>query len=106
MKIKQGSTWRDVPIGGNILETGTSAEYKTGSWRSDEPVWNGEICISCMQCWMYCPDMAIKLDDNGKVAGVDYDYCKGCGLCAKVCPAQKKHDGAHAMTMKSKGGGK
>jgi pyruvate ferredoxin oxidoreductase delta subunit len=104
MKIKQGTTWRDVPIGGNILEPGTSAEYKTGAWRSNAPEWNGEICISCMNCWMFCPDMSIKLTSEGKVAGVDYDYCKGCGLCAKVCPEQKKHNGAHAMTMKQGGG--
>jgi pyruvate ferredoxin oxidoreductase delta subunit len=86
MKIKQGSTWRDVPMAGNILEPGTSAEYMTGSWRSDRPVWDADKCTNCSQCWLFCPDMSIKLDDDGKMTGIDYDYCKGCGLCASVCP--------------------
>ena len=91
MKIKPGSTWRDVPMGGNILEPGTSAEYKTGSWRSERPVWDAEKCTNCSQCWLYCPDMSIKLDDDGKMTGIDYDYCKGC---ASVCPPK-----ASAITM-------
>ncbi len=86
MKIKQGSTWRDVPMAGNILEPGTSVEYKTGSWRSERPIWDAEKCTQCSQCWIFCPDMSIKLDEEGKMTGFDYDFCKGCGLCAYVCP--------------------
>ena len=26
------------------------------------------------------------LDDDGKVCGIDLDYCKGCGICAFECP--------------------
>lgn len=100
MKIKQGSTWRDVPIGGNILEPGTSTEYKTGDWRSDRPLWDAEKCTQCNLCWIYCPDMSIKLDDEGKIVGIDYDFCKGCGLCAKVCPPK-----AGAIKMVPKGEG-
>jgi len=99
MKIKQGSTWRDVPEGGHVLEPGTSAEYETGSWRSQRPKFDPSICIQCMSCWLFCPDMSIKLDADGKVAGVDYRFCKGCGLCARVCPANPKKGGAHALTM-------
>ena len=100
MRIKQGSSWRDVPTGGNILEAGTGAEYKTGSWRSTRPVWHGDRCIQCSQCWNFCPDVSIQIDDEGKVRGIDYDYCKGCGLCAKVCPPK-----ANAITMELEGGG-
>ncbi len=100
MKIKQGSTWRDVPRAGNILEPGTSGEYKTGSWRSQRPIFDAEKCNQCSRCWMFCPDMSVKLDDDGRIVGFDYDYCKGCGLCEKVCPPK-----ANAITMVIEGEG-
>lgn len=92
--MSKGKTWRDVPIAGNVLEPGTSAAYKTGSWRSQRPVWSEEKCTQCYQCWMICPDVSIKLDESGKMCGIDYDYCKGCGLCAVICPPK-----AHAIEM-------
>ena len=33
-----------------------------------------------------CPEDAIPLDEEGKRVDFNYDYCKGCGVCAKVCP--------------------
>jgi len=26
------------------------------------------------------------LVEDGRVVGVDLDYCKGCGICASECP--------------------
>jgi 2-oxoacid:acceptor oxidoreductase delta subunit (pyruvate/2-ketoisovalerate family) len=45
-------------------------------------------CFACDNCYGVCPDNAvIKLDPAGSYAyEVDYDYCKGCGLCAQECP--------------------
>ncbi len=83
--MKKEKTWRDVPIGGMILDAGNSAEYKTGSWRSYRPIFHADKCIQCLQCWVYCPDFSFKVEDE-KVVGIDYDYCKGCGICEKVCP--------------------
>lgn len=44
----------------------------------------------CLNCYMYCPDGTIAKvrDDEGSCVAVvvDYDFCKGCGVCAKVCP--------------------
>ncbi len=40
-----------------------------------------------MLCVPYCPDYSIKVVD-GKMSGMDMDHCKGCGICAKVCPFQ------------------
>ncbi|MDD2454282.1 MAG: 4Fe-4S binding protein, partial [Synergistaceae bacterium] len=55
-------------------------------WRSIRPVWDSEKCISCLLCWNQCPDRAILTDENGKVSGIDLFFCKGCGICAHVCP--------------------
>jgi 2-oxoacid:acceptor oxidoreductase delta subunit (pyruvate/2-ketoisovalerate family) len=45
-------------------------------------------CFACDNCYGVCPDNAvIKLDPTGSYAyEIDYDYCKGCGLCAQECP--------------------
>ena len=77
--------WQDVPMGG--IAFGSSAEaVETGQWRSMRPVWDGEKCISCLLCWNQCPDRSILTDEGGKVAGIDIFYCKGCGICAHLCP--------------------
>ncbi|MCD6098029.1 4Fe-4S binding protein [bacterium] len=85
MENKKG--WKDVPIAGLIVEPGNSVEYKTGSWRSYRPVWHPENCIHCLFCFYYCPDSAIMVKD-GKMTGINYDFCKGCGICVTECPTK------------------
>ncbi len=80
-------TWRELPIGCIIEEGGTSRRFKTGDWRSERPIFLKDKCTNCLLCYIYCPDDSILMED-GKVVGVDYDYCKGCGICARVCRAQ------------------
>jgi NADPH-dependent glutamate synthase beta subunit-like oxidoreductase len=42
-------------------------------------------CNLCDTCLIFCPDVAIvRLDHKGYE--VNYDYCKGCGVCAEECP--------------------
>jgi len=81
----QEPTWHELPIGGLMIEPGSAEAYRTGDWRTERPVIDLEKCTSCLLCWMFCPDSSILLE-NGKVVGVDYDHCKGCGICAKECP--------------------
>ncbi len=85
--------WKDLPRGGIIDEPGNAREYLTGDWRTMRPVWSAEKCINCFFCWVYCPDAAIIVKD-GKVSGIDYEHCKGCGICAAECPKR-----ANAITM-------
>ncbi len=33
----------------------------------------------------FCPDSSIPVRD-GRRTDFDYDHCKGCGICAQVCP--------------------
>jgi len=78
-------SWREEPTAGIILKAGNSVEYKTGSWRTYRPVWDSEACINCLTCFIFCPDAAIMVKD-GKMVGIDYEHCKGCGICANECP--------------------
>ncbi len=71
---------------------------KTGSWRWMKPVVDQGKCVKCFQCEIYCPDNCIHVDPE-KGAFIDYDYCKGCGLCASVCPVK-----AVSMVRESGGG--
>ncbi len=40
--------------------------------------------LTCQLCWVYCPDVCVA---RGAPPAVDLRYCKGCGICAEVCPA-------------------
>ena len=42
-------------------------------------------CFGCDNCYGVCPDNAIVKLADGQYE-IDYDYCKGCGLCAAECP--------------------
>jgi pyruvate ferredoxin oxidoreductase delta subunit len=86
-------SWNELPCGAIIEDLSAVRDNKTGAWRSMRPMWNKEKCISCLTCWIYCPDSAIIVKD-GKNQGIDYDYCKGCGICASVCPTK-----VHAIDM-------
>jgi pyruvate ferredoxin oxidoreductase delta subunit len=82
MKLKG---WKNIPHGGIITEPGNAKTYNTGSWRTRRPVWDKEKCINCLICWAFCPDASIIVKDE-KIAGIDLDHCKGCGICARECP--------------------
>jgi len=44
------------------------------------------LCFHCGNCYMYCPDNAVKVSQKTGLYEFDYNFCKGCGLCAKECP--------------------
>jgi 2-oxoacid:acceptor oxidoreductase delta subunit (pyruvate/2-ketoisovalerate family) len=43
-------------------------------------------CFECDNCYGICPDNAIIKLGPGKRYEINYEYCKGCGLCAEECP--------------------
>lgn len=43
-------------------------------------------CFECDNCYGVCPDNAIKKLGPGKKFAINYDYCKGCGICSHECP--------------------
>jgi 2-oxoacid:acceptor oxidoreductase delta subunit (pyruvate/2-ketoisovalerate family) len=42
-------------------------------------------CFGCDNCYGVCPDNAVVKLEAGQYE-IDYDYCKGCGICAAECP--------------------
>jgi pyruvate ferredoxin oxidoreductase delta subunit len=75
-----------IPLGGHIKDVGSTDKLKTGGWRTFRPEIDNEKCIDCGNCWIYCPDAAVY-KKNGEY-GFNYDYCKGCGICANECPTE------------------
>jgi len=99
-------TYEDIPLAPITFKD--SSVNKTGAWRTFRPVLHTENCINCNTCWKFCPDAAIKLADEEKgekAPTIDYDYCKGCGICAHECPVNRKverkggEESAMAITM-------
>jgi len=65
---------------------------RTGEWRNSHPVIDPQKCIparqnkpTCFICWLYCPDAVIS---KTIPIQINLEYCKGCGICSQVCPAQ------------------
>ena len=77
----------ELNIGGVITKPGSTKGYKTGDWRTFRPHWDEKRCIQCMQCWQFCPDSSIP-QKKGKRQETDLEFCKGCGICAQVCPVK------------------
>ncbi|MDP2795599.1 MAG: NAD(P)-binding protein [Sulfurisoma sp.] len=43
-------------------------------------------CFECDNCYGVCPDNAVIKRGPGKRFQFNFDYCKGCGICAAECP--------------------
>lgn len=79
---------------------------KNAGWRNMRPVLDAGKCTGCLQCYLYCPDgcifrparQATDATGAGVAVAIDYDFCKGCGVCVEVC-----RFGALAMVPESEG---
>jgi pyruvate ferredoxin oxidoreductase delta subunit len=76
----------------SLSESAPGDGGKTGSWRVLRPIIDLTRCIpakkgapACFLCWLYCPDAVVT---KTVPPAIDYEYCKGCGICAEECPAR------------------
>ena len=71
-----------------VAKPGSSRKNKTGSWRTkSRPKFLQKDCIACRLCLLICPEGCIEGKEKNTFH-CDYDYCKGCGNCAVICPKQ------------------
>ena len=90
--------WSGKHKAGHILDAGNAEYYDTGTWGTFEPVLHEDICIQCLRCWVACPDSAILVNEESEVIGFDLKHCKGCAICAEICPTKPEK----AITMEKK----
>ena len=43
-------------------------------------------CEFCDLCRLFCPDLCITRNESTSQIEIDLNYCKGCGICAAICP--------------------
>lgn len=73
------------------VQPSTTPINKTGSWRTNRPKFIYDKCTTCAICPRVCPEGVIYQTDKKNSLGklpydCDFNYCKGCGLCAAECP--------------------
>jgi NADPH-dependent glutamate synthase beta subunit-like oxidoreductase len=54
--------------------------------KESERCFNCGLCNQCDNCFIYCPDTSVMRDKDHQGRHINYDYCKGCGLCVVECP--------------------
>lgn len=79
-KFDPPKTISDVPY--PIAEPGILLDKNAG-FRTFKPILNNDKCVKCMMCYLLCPEGAVYKDGDHLV--IDYDFCKGCGICAQEC---------------------
>jgi len=69
-----------------VVKPGSSKATKTGTWRVEtRPKFKQKECIGCKLCLSVCPEACIS-GEGKNTYYCDYNYCKGCGNCAIICP--------------------
>lgn len=76
--------WQSLAPGG-VVRSDEEPRPQTGRWRTGvRPEVDLSACVNCLLCWLHCPDGAVLVED-GVFVGFDYDFCKGCEICAELC---------------------
>lgn len=47
---------------------------------------NCGVCNQCDNCYSLCPDFSVIRDRVSGSRNINFDYCKGCGICDHECP--------------------
>jgi len=86
--------WTPVSLHGDFGEVNPGLSDAAATREAERCISCG-TCIACDTCLIFCPDVAIARAAGGRYT-IAFDYCKGCGICAKECPRS-------AMRMEEEG---
>ena len=64
----------------------TSTLTENAASREAERCFSCGTCNECENCYIFCPDASILKKGEKISQQVDYDFCKGCGICFVECP--------------------
>ncbi len=64
----------------------TSGLTENAALREAERCFGCGTCNECENCYLFCPDASILKKGEKISQQVDYDFCKGCGICFVECP--------------------
>lgn len=91
---------------GAIIKHNIQKAPRTGNWKYVKPEVDEEKCVGCGTCVKFCPEACINLEHGTHIANrisqnvnpelrsmihdprcanIDYEWCKGCGVCAEAC---------------------
>jgi 2-oxoacid:acceptor oxidoreductase delta subunit (pyruvate/2-ketoisovalerate family) len=76
----------------NIVRRQSTFEEVLGGLTAENALFEARRCLSCGNCFEcdncygVCPDNAVVKLGPGRRFQFNYDYCKGCGMCAAECP--------------------
>ncbi len=54
-------------------------------FREAERCFQCGMCSFCENCYIFCPDGAVIKTDQKEIVEINYEFCKGCGICANEC---------------------
>jgi 2-oxoacid:acceptor oxidoreductase delta subunit (pyruvate/2-ketoisovalerate family) len=64
----------------------TSGLTENAALEEAERCFSCGTCNECENCYIFCPDASILKKGEEISQQVDYDFCKGCGICFVECP--------------------
>jgi NADPH-dependent glutamate synthase beta subunit-like oxidoreductase len=76
----------------NMMRRQSTFDEVLGGLTEDNALFEARRCLSCGNCFEcdncygVCPDNAVIKLGPGNRFEFNYEYCKGCGVCAAECP--------------------
>ena len=94
-RSKRGASWRPEA---SSSRRATPRDTRRGPGGPGGRSGTRTHCTHCLTCWVFCPEGAFELVERpapgGRtrraIGGIDYFHCKGCGLCVRECPVNRK----------------